>query len=93
MSTIVDIYSQSSNEIKSFLDKFYNTNTNLDSDLKWEVVYNNPTEMADIISAYIDNDEKFKINMWISLDKDFFINVTRHNADKIIRYLFERYPY
>ncbi len=93
MSTIVDIYSQTSNEIKSFLDKFYNTNTNLDSDLKWEVVYNNPTEMADIISAYIDNDEKFKINMWISLDKDFFINVTRHNADKIIRYLFERYPY
>ncbi len=93
MSTIVDIYSQTSNEIKSFLDKFYNTNTNLDSDLKWEVTYNNPTEMADIISAYIDNDEKFKINMWISLDKDFFINVTRHNADKIIRYLFERYPY
>lgn len=93
MSTIVDIYSQTSNEIKSFLDKFYNTNTNLDSDLKWEVTYNNPTEMADIISAYIDNEEKFKINMWISLDKDFFINVTRHNADKIIRYLFERYPY
>ena len=93
MSTIVDIYSQTSNEIKSFLDKFYNTNTNLDSDLKWEVTYNNPTEMADIISAYIDNDEKYNINMWISLDKDFFINVTRHNADKIIRYLFERYPY
>lgn len=93
MSTIVDIYSQTSNEIKSFLDKFYNTNTNLDSDLKWEITYNNPTEMADIISAYIDNEEKFKINMWISLDKDFFINVTRHNADKIIRYLFERYPY
>ncbi len=93
MSTIVDIYSQTSNEIKSFLDKFYNTNTNLDSNLKWEITYNNPTEMADIISAYIDNEEKFKINMWISLDKDFFINVTRHNADKIIRYLFERYPY
>ena len=93
MSTIVDIYSQTSNEIKSFLDKFYNTNTNLDSNLKWEITYNNPTEMADIISAYIDNEEKFKINMWISLDKDFFINVTRHNADKIIRYLFERYTY
>lgn len=93
MSTIVDIYSQTSNEIKSFLDKFYNTNTNLDSNLKWEITYNNPTEMADIISAYIDNEEKFKINMWISFDKDFFINVTRHNADKIIRYLFERYPY
>ena len=37
--------------------------------------------------------EKYKINMWISLDKGFFLNVTEHNADQIIRYLFERYPY
>ena len=38
-------------------------------------------------------DDKFDINMWISLDKDVFINVTDDNADKIIRYLYERYPY
>ena len=93
MSTIVNIYSQTNNGIKTFLDKFYGANINLDNTLKWEITYDNPTEMADIISAYIDNEEKFKINMWISLDKDFFINVTPHNADKIIRYLFERYPY
>ena len=53
--------------------------------------YKNPIEIADIISALLEND--YDINMWISLDKDVFINVTEHNADDIIRYLFERYPY
>lgn len=53
--------------------------------------YENPIEIADIISALLEND--YDINMWISLDKDVFINVTEHNADDIIRYLFERYPY
>lgn len=93
MEAIVDIYSETDNEIKNFLDKFYNSNINISNNLKWEVTYKNPTEASDIISAYIDNEDNFKINMWISLDTDFFINVTSNNADKIIRYLFERYPY
>ena len=41
----------------------------------------------------LDNNENFKINMWVSLDEGFFINITDFNADKIIRYLYERYPY
>ena len=93
MSAIVDIYSKSDIEIKRFLDAFYENNINVYPDVKWEIVYDNPIESADIISSYIDNNEKFDINMWISLDKDFFINITKYNADKIIRYLFERYPY
>lgn len=93
MSVIVDLYSETNNEIKTFLDKFYESETHIDNNLKWEIIYDNPTESSDIISAFIDNEEDFKINMWISLDKDFFINVTSNNADKIIRYLFERYPY
>ena len=35
----------------------------------------------------------YNINMWISLDEDAFINVTENNVDKLIRYLYERYPY
>ena len=93
MSAIVDIYSKEDTEIKRFLDAFYENNVNISPDIKWEIVYDNPIECADIISSYIDNDDKFDINMWISLDRDFFINITKYNADKIIRYLFERYPY
>ena len=61
--------------------------------LEWENIYSNPVEIANILGVFIDNNDKFDINMWISLDKDVFINVTDDNADKIIRYLYERYPY
>ena len=93
MSAIVNIYSKKDNEIKKFVDAFFNKNINIADNTKFEIIYDNPLVASDIISAFIDNNDKFQINMWISLDKDFFINVTQHNADKIIRYLFERYPY
>jgi len=93
MGVIVSLYSNQKDEIKKFLHIFYNTSIEISNDLKWEYLYKNPIESADIIGTFIDNNDKFKINMWISLDTNFFINVTEHNADKIIRYLYERYPY
>ena len=93
MSAIVDIYSKDNFEIKRFLDAFYEHNVIIDNNSKWEIIYKNPVDCADIIGSYIDNNEKFKINLWVSLDKGFFINVTPYNANKIIRYLYERYPY
>lgn len=93
MSTIVNLYSEKKNEIKKFLDRYYNKHIKISNDLKWEKTFDNPIEIADIIGTFIDNNDKFNINMWISLDKNFFLNVTDNNADKIIRYLFERYPY
>ena len=93
MSVCVSLYSKERNEISKFLnsyDKNEETNSYI---LKWTKDYKNPIEIADIIGVFIDNKEKYDINMWISLDNDFFINITDSNANKIIRYLFERYPY
>ena len=56
-------------------------------------MYKNPVEMADIIGVFIENKEAFKINMWVSLDENVLINVSENNADKLIRYLYERFPY
>ena len=92
MSVLVNLYSTENNEIGNFLNKFYDSNILISDSLKWEKEFKNPIELADIIGVFIDNNDKFKINMWVSLDKDFFLNVTNHNSDKIIRYLFERYP-
>lgn len=90
---IVSLYSLEEKEIEKFLTKFYNTHIEIPNKLKWERKFDNPIEMADIVGAFIDNNDKFNINMWISLDEDFFLNVTDYNVDQIIRYLFERYPY
>lgn len=94
LSTIVNLYSDKAGEIKRFLDIFYNNeNLNIENDLKWEKKFINPVEISDIIGTFIENNDKFKINMWVSFDKNIFINITENNADKIIRYIFERFPY
>ena len=92
MSVIVNLYSKNNNEISNFLNSY--SEEKIDNTvLEWKKEFKNPIEIADIIGVFIDNNENYDINMWISLDKDFFINVTDNNADQIIRYLFERYPY
>lgn len=93
MNAIVDIYSEKPNEIKNFVDKFYENNFDIGNKLEYKIFFENPVAASDIISAFIDNNDKFDIHLWLSLDKNIFINVTEHNIDKIIRYLFERYPY
>lgn len=93
MSVTVSLYSTENGEIARFLHDFYEKNIEIKNALEWEEEFKNPTQSASIIGAFIDNNEKFKINMWVSLDAGFYINVTDFNADKIIRYLYERYPY
>jgi len=93
MFTVVNLYSDKKGEISKFLSDFYNKEISLENDLKWENEYDNSIEIADIVGTFIDNNDKYKINMWISLDEGTFINVTDDNADNIIRYLYERFPY
>lgn len=93
MNTIINLYSDKKGEITRFLQRFYGQNFPLKNDLKWEKVFENPIEMADMVGTFIDNKDKYKINMWLSLDEGAFINVTENNADNLIRYLYERYPY
>ena len=96
MDVIVRLYSSERNEINKFLSNFfgapndYKEQINL---LEWEKKYQNPVEITEIIGTFIDNNDKYSINMWISLDKGIFINVTDNNVDKIIKYIYERYPW
>ena len=93
MGVIVSLYSSKKGEINNFLSKFYEKNLNINDSLKCEQTFANPIDSVNIIGTFIDNKENFDINMWVSLDTGFFINVTDFNSDKIIRYLYERYPY
>ena len=93
MFCIVRLYSSKKNEINRFLNNFYNEKNEHMNLLEWEKKYQNHTEMVDIIGTFIDNNDKYLINMWISFDKGLFINVTDNNSDKIIRYIYERFPW
>lgn len=93
MSVVVNLYSKKDNEIYRFLQDFNKDDIKDKNALEWTKELQNPIEIADIIGVFMDNNDKYDINMWISLDKDFSINVTDSNVDQIIRYLFERYPY
>ena len=87
-------YSDEEGEIPSFLSRFFqNKEIAIEDELLWQKEYANPLEMVDMMGALIENQEDYKINMWISLDQDLFINITKSSIDSVIRYLYERYPY
>lgn len=89
----VTILSEDCAEIKKFLNLYYSKNIDLESNFYWEKHFENPVDMIELISTYVDNNDKYEGNIWISLDKDIYICVTDYNIDKVIKYLFERYPY
>lgn len=94
MKAIINLYSNKAGQLSKFLGSFYNSDFNeLKDNLKWEKEYNNPVEIAEIIGVFIDNIDDFYLSMWISFDKDVFINITKENGNSIIKYLYERFPY
>lgn len=98
MKTFIKLYSNNNGEIDRFLNRFYLATEEIlkkiDSNtLELEIDFENPIEMSDMIGAFIENKDDFKINMWICIDEDVLINVTTSNSDDIIKYLYERFPY
>lgn len=89
----VNLYDSNPKELENFLSSFFNSEITNNGKSTWSYKYNNPVEVCDIIGAFIDNIEKFKMKMWVSLDTGIFINVDKSNANILIKYILERYPY
>lgn len=92
MNTI-NFYSEIKGEIKKFLELYYSKNLNIENDLYFKKNFENPIDMIDIISCFVDNSDKFNISLWISLDKNVYIRLNNSNLNTIIKYIYERYPY
>lgn len=92
MLSSIYVFSEKKGEINKFLSSYYNTNLEIEDKLKWYKTYKNPIEMTDLIGVFIENYENYKINLWVCLDIDVYIRVSNKNADKLIRYIFQRYP-
>lgn len=87
------LFSYKYGELNNFLNKFYTTDFDIVNSLSWQKEFNNPIEISEFIAAFVDNIDSFDIIMWITLDEDVYIKITSSNADNVIKYLFERYPY
>jgi len=89
MSLTVNLWSRKSGELKRFLESFYENKVDfVDSDDGWYCSYDRPVEAVDIISAVIDNSDKFQIFMCIQLDGGQYYHVTPANHNEIIRDIF-----
>lgn len=93
MKTTINFYSEKNGEIKKFLEQYYSKNFNFDNLLTFSQEFDNPIDMIDIISCFTDNNDKFNVKLWISLDKNVYICVTNNNINDLIKYIYERYPY
>lgn len=92
MVAFVNLNSRINGEVNRFLSKFYNNKFNIKNN-NWEKQYTNPIEIAELIGVYIDNIEDYNLSLWFSLDEGIIVKVDYSNANEIIKYLYERFPY
>lgn len=85
----LNLYCKDQNELSTFLEKFYNKKFEKSIE---NITFENPIEMVDLISAIIDNSDRYNISAWVNLDEDIFIKISNSNLNDIIKYLYERYP-
>lgn len=89
MSIIVNLWSSKEGEIKRFLEKYYDKKVNMDEDVsQWIYVYKKPLDAVDMISAVMDNSDKYKIAMCIQVDEGDIHPVTAENHNDIIKGIF-----
>lgn len=89
------LFSTNIHSVETFLKNFYKDKPlpNVSIFENYKISFENPIEMSDILSAIIDNNDKYNISAWLNLDNDLYFKVTQYNLNDIIKYLFERYPY
>ena len=89
MSLVVNLWSKKTGDIKKFLQSFYQKDVKIDDDVEqWIYVYNKPLDAIDIISAVIDNNDKYKIFMCLQIDNGDVKPVTQENHNDIIKGIF-----
>lgn len=96
MAITVSMWSDKKGEIKRFLNSFYQKEVKMDDDIgQWIYVYTKPLEAIDIISAVMDNKDKFHISMCLQVDKADPHVITEQNHNDIVKsilYLYYQEP-
>ncbi len=88
MSLTVNMWSWREGELKRFLESYYESEVQMINEDGWICEYTSPVEAVDIISAVIDNSDKYRIVICIQIDGGQLFHVTPDNMNEIIKDLF-----
>lgn len=92
MSITVNLWSRKMGEIRRFLELYYEKDMGIEEDIgKWIYVYSKPLESVDIISALMDNSERYQITLCIQVNHGEFYPVTLENLNDVIKGIFDLY--
>ena len=92
MSVIVNLKSTNEGILKNFLDSYFERDSKIDNDvIEWINSYKKPLEAIDIITAVIDNIEKYNIQLQICMDADYFVEVNQNNVNNMIKFMLYRF--
>ena len=74
-------------EIKRFINKYFDTNSDIsDMAFRWSSIYPNIIDSIGIVSALLDNDDDYLIEVIITFSNGVMIKLTKENLDTYIRY-------
>lgn len=86
----VNMWSRKKGEIKRFLECYYDRQIGIDEKrTEWECCFSKPTEAVDVISALIDNSDKYQISMCIQVNGGQLHHITIDNHNDIIKGIFQ----
>ena len=89
MSITVNLWSKKNGDIKRFLEKYYNKEVTVDEDVdRWIYIYRKPVDAVDIISAVIDNNDKYGIGICIQVNEGDMHPITVENHNDVIKGIF-----
>ena len=92
MSVMVNLKSTNEGILKNFLDSFFEKDSKIDNDvIEWINTYKEPLQAIDMITAVIDNIEKYDIQLMICMDRDYFVDVDQNNVNNIIKFMLYRF--
>ncbi|MDD4495730.1 MAG: hypothetical protein PHV32_15570 [Eubacteriales bacterium] len=92
MSLSVNLWSTSAIELENFLKSFYDLNESITGGAKqWFHEYPSPLESVDMISAVMDNSDKYQIVMYLQFGSGDLFRITNENYNDVIKGLYMHY--
>lgn len=90
MSLTVNLWSRKPGELKRFLESYYCGETGVNENQgEWACVYAKPLEAVDIISAVMDNNDRYQIVLCIQVDEGQLHHITAENHNEVIKDIFQ----